>query len=250
MADPRFVHATRVMTGVSVGLERRVLTWIAAHMPDWVGPDHLTAVGLTAMIGAGACYWLARLHPVALLGVVACLAINWFGDSLDGTLARVRRQERPRYGFYVDHLLDMFGSFFLLGGLALSGFMSPLVALGLLVAYLMLTTEVYLATYCLASFRLSFFRIGPTELRIILAIGTLVLYADPHASAFGGRYLLFDVGAVVAMGGIAVALLTAASRHTIELYRSEPLKKVLQGRDGRATTRATSSRSAGSSGCH
>jgi archaetidylinositol phosphate synthase len=226
MGNLQFVHAARLMNGVSAGLERRILAWLAARMPGWVGPDHLTALGFAAMVGAGACYSLARSQRFALLGVIACLAVNWFGDSLDGTLARARHQERPRYGFYVDHLLDMFGSFFLLGGLALSGFMSPLVALGLLVAYLMLTTEVYLATYCLASFRLSFFKIGPTELRIVLAIGTLVLFVDPHVSAVGGRYLLFDAGAVVAMCGIGVALLTAAVRHTIALYRAEPVRRV------------------------
>ncbi len=221
MVNAGFVNAARLMGGVSAGLERRILTWLAARLPAWVGPDHLTALGFAAMIGAGACYWLGRWYPVGLLGVIGCLAVNWFGDSLDGTVARVRHQERPRYGFYVDHLLDMFGSFFLVGGLALSGFMSPLVALGLLVAYLMLTTEVYLATYCLASFRLSFFKIGPTELRIVLAIGTLVLFIDPGATAFGTGYRLFDVGAVVAMVGIAVALLTASVRHTIDLYRAE-----------------------------
>ena len=224
MANLEFVHAARMMNGVSAGLERRILAWLAARIPARVGPDHLTALGFFAMAGAGACYWLARSQPVALLGVIACLAVNWFGDSLDGTLARARHQERPRYGFYVDHLLDMFGSFFLLGGLALSGFMTPLVALGLLVAYLMLTTEVYLATYCLASFRLSFFKIGPTELRIVLAVGTLALFANPHVTAFGGRYLLFDFGAVVAMGGMGVALVTAAVCHTVDLYRAERLQ--------------------------
>ena len=221
MPEAEFVHAARVMNGLSVPFERRVLLWLAQRMPAAIGPDHLTALGFAAMIGAGACYSLAGSHRLALIGVVICLAVNWFGDSLDGTLARVRRQERPRYGFYVDHTLDMFGSLFLLGGLALSGFMSPLIALGLLVSYLMLTTEVYLATYCLASFRLSFFRIGPTELRILLAAGTLVLFVRPTVSVFDGRFLLFDVGAVVGMGGMAVALVTAAIGHTIELYRAE-----------------------------
>ncbi len=221
MATGEFVHAARVMNGVSVSLERRVLAWLAARVPPSIGPDHLTALGVAGMIGAGACYWLARWHPLALLGVVACLGINWFGDSLDGTVARLRRRERPRYGFYVDHTLDMFGSFFLLGGLALSGFMTPLIALGLLIAYLMLTTEVYLATYCLASFHMSFFKIGPTELRVLLAVGTIVLLIDPRVSVFGGRYLLFDVGGVAGVCGIGVALVTAAVRHTAELYRAE-----------------------------
>lgn len=225
MGERQFVPAARVMNGVSVPVERRILAWLAARVPPSIGPDHLTALGFAAMIGAGACYWLARAHPYALLGVIGCLVVNWFGDSLDGTVARARHQERPRYGFYVDHVLDMFGTFFLLGGLALSGFMTPLIALALLVSYLMLTTEVYLATYCVASFRMSFFALGPTELRVVLALGTLVLFIDPGASAFGGRYLLFDLGAVVAICGIAVALVTATVRHTMDLYRAEPVRR-------------------------
>jgi phosphatidylglycerophosphate synthase len=231
MPDKAFVQAARVVNGVSASLERRVLLWLAKRMPAAVGSDHLTAVGFLAMIGAGACYWLARSHHLALIGVVFCLGLNWFGDSLDGTVARVRRQERPRYGFYVDHTLDMFGALCLLGGLALSGFMTPLVALGLLVSYLMLTTEVYLATYCLASFRLSFFKVGPTELRILLAIGTLVLLVKPTASVFD-RYLLFDVGAAVGMIGLGVSLVTAAVCHTIDLYRAEPLPTLKRSETG------------------
>ncbi len=234
MANTGFVHAARVMNGVSASLERRVLIWLAKRMPDWVSADHLTALGLLGMVGAGACYWLAGTYRLALLGVIVCLAINWFGDSLDGTVARVRHQERPRYGFYVDHVLDMLGSFCLIGGLALSGFMTPLVGLGLMVAYLMLTTEVYLATYCLASFEMSYFKMGPTELRIVLIIGTIVLYIDPQASAFGERFRLFDVGAVIGICGMAVALLAAAARHTMQLYRAEPLVRRQPADSGKA----------------
>jgi phosphatidylglycerophosphate synthase len=226
MAEGEFIHAKRVMNGVSASLERRMLVWMAVRMPKWVGSDHLTALGFIAMAGAGACYWLAGSHRGALIGVIVCLFVNWFGDSLDGTVARVRRQERPRYGFYVDHTLDMFGSLFLLGGLALSGFMTPLIALGLLIAYLMLTTEVYLATYCLAAFRLSFFRVGPTELRIILAIGTIALFLNPSASVLGGRFSLFDAGAVIAIVGIAAALLAGTVAHTVDLYRAERLPAI------------------------
>ncbi len=223
MADAEFVQAKRVMNGVSASLEKRILVWMAKRMPNAVGSDALTALGFAAMAGAGLCYWMAGTYRGALIGVIVCLAINWFGDSLDGTVARVRGHERPRYGFYVDHTLDMFGTLFLLGGLALSGFMTPLVALGLLITYLMLTNEVYLATYCLASFRLSFLRVGPTELRIILAIGTLALFLDPNVSVLHGRFRLFDAGGLIAMAGIVVALIASTIGHTINLYRAEPL---------------------------
>jgi hypothetical protein len=93
----------------TTGLRRVNFVWMAGRMPAWVGSDHLTALGAVAMLGAGVAFWMAPGQPLALLGVVVLLAVNWFGDSLDGTLARVRRQERPRYGFYVT-ALDVVGS--------------------------------------------------------------------------------------------------------------------------------------------
>jgi archaetidylinositol phosphate synthase len=225
VATTEFVNAARMMTGLSAPFERRALAWLAARVPARIGSDHLTSLGAVAMFAAGCCYWLAGTHRLALLGVVVCLAVNWLGDSLDGTVARVRHRERPRYGFYVDHVLDMFGACFLLAGLALSGLMTPLVALGLLVAFLMLCLEVFLATYCTATFRLGFARIGPTELRIVLAIGTLVLLVRPEVHAFGRTFLLFDLGGSIAAVGIVLVLVISTVRHTIDLYRAEPLSR-------------------------
>jgi archaetidylinositol phosphate synthase len=176
------------------------------------------------MAGAGVTNWAApHVHPLALLGVIGSLGINWFGDSLDGTLARVRDQQRPRYGFYVDHVVDCIGAAFLLGGLALSGFMTPIVAIGVLAAYLLVSAETYLATYALAEFRMSRFGVGPTELRLLLAAGTLALLTEPSVSILGGRYQLFDVGGVAAIAGMVVAMVTAAVRNGVALYRAEPL---------------------------
>src|SRR5262245_51217464 len=137
--------------------EKHALVWMAERLPAWVAPDHLTAMGLLSMLLAGAAYWAARYYESALIVVVAGLALNWFGDSLDGTLARVRKRERPRYGFYLDHVVDSVSALLLLGGLALSGYMNPVVALGLLVAYLMVMAESFLATYARGVFRLSSF---------------------------------------------------------------------------------------------
>src|SRR5207244_81447 len=114
--------------------------------------DHLTLLALGAMALTGLSYAAARFTRAGLLFAIVGLVLNWFGDSLDGTLARVRHQERPRYGFYVDHIVDCLGVFCLVAGLGLSGFMSPLVAAGFLIAYFMLSIEIYLATYCLALF--------------------------------------------------------------------------------------------------
>jgi phosphatidylglycerophosphate synthase len=228
--DAGFVQAKREMTGISAGLERRLLVWMARRMPRAVGADHLTALGFLSMVATGACFWLAGTSRLALAGVIVFLVLNWFGDSLDGTVARVRCQQRPRYGFYVDHVLDMFGTASLLCGMALSGFMTPLVAVALLAAYMMLMTEVYLATYCIASFRMGFFRVGPTELRVVLAVGAAVLAVKPRVELLGHRFLLFDVGATIAIAGILLALVSAAVQHTIELYRAEPLPAAQENR--------------------
>ena len=180
------VEMRRVQESWVASFEKRALLWLAARTPLWIGPDHLTVLGLVAQIGAGACYALARWNRHWLLGVIACLALNWLGDSLDGTLARVRQQLRPRYGFYVDHMVDSFGALGLMGGLALSGYMHPWIAIGLLVAFLLLSIQSYLATHALGEFRLSFWRFGPTELRILLAVGNAALLWKPRVHFLGG----------------------------------------------------------------
>jgi phosphatidylglycerophosphate synthase len=207
-------------------VEKRTLVWMAERMPAGVNSDHLTLLGLISMFLAGMSYWAAHWHKGALVLVVFFLATNWFGDSLDGTLARVRNQQRPRYGFYVDHVIDIFGTFFLLGGLALSGYMNTIVALGMLAAYLMVTSEVYLATHTQGVFRLAFSRFGPTELRILLAIGTLYLLHSPwvHIGPWG-PYRLFDIGGTIASAGMMMALVVSSIRNTLALYRAEPLPR-------------------------
>lgn len=202
--------------------EKRALVWMAARLPAWVSSDHLTLIGLTSMIVAGLAFAASRWTPWTLPVVVTALAANWFGDSLDGTLARVRNRLRPRYGFYVDHVIDIVGAFFLLGGLALSGYMNPFVALGLLVAYLMVSAEVFLATHAQGIFRMASFGFGPTELRLVLAAGALCLFRDPHVDlGVLGSYRLFDFGGAIAIAGMAIALVVSAVRNTRSLYLAE-----------------------------
>jgi hypothetical protein len=124
-----FPDMLRVQESWVAVAEKRALLWLAARTPDGIGPDHLTVLGLVAQIGAGVFYAISAWNRYALLGVIACLALNWLGDSLDGTLARVRQRQRPRYGFYVDHMVDSFGALALMGGLALSGYMHPIIAI-------------------------------------------------------------------------------------------------------------------------
>ena len=217
-------HHTRINTGVLAAAEKRTLIWIAQRLPRWVNSDHLTLLALASMALAGAAFWASRYWLPALGIVVAALALNWFGDSLDGTVARVRKHERPRYGFYVDHVLDIVGITLLVGGLMLSGFMNPIVALAFLVAYLLVAAEVFLATAVNGQFRMSFLNVGPTELRILLAIGTLTLFVRPTVSLFGlGQFHLFDIGFGIGTVGLGITLLTSTARTTAALYRAEPL---------------------------
>jgi phosphatidylglycerophosphate synthase len=218
-----FTSAARINRSLTAGVEKRVLEAMARRLPVWMNSDHLTALGLTAQIGAGICYAVARGHRSALLLVVVCIVLNWFGDSLDGTLARVRHQQRPRYGFYVDHIIDLFGASALMGGLALSGFLHGQVAIAMLVGFLLLSGESYLATYTLSRFEMSQGFFGPTEIRILLIAGTLALLRSPWATLFGHRWLLFDMGGCVAAVCMFAMAVAVAIRHTIQLYREEPL---------------------------
>jgi archaetidylinositol phosphate synthase len=224
MATATFRPADRAQMSLMAPLEKRTLLWLAARTPASVNPDHLTLLGLFSLLAAGICYVISPNHPWALAAVIVLLAANWLGDSLDGTLARFRERQRPRYGFYVDHVVDMFGTFFLIGGLGLSGYMSPWVAAGLIVAYYMLNIEVYLTTYTIGTFHISFGLFSPTELRLLLAIGNLALMArGGWVQIAGAPYRLFDIGGVVGIAGMLVMLLMATLRHTRQLYQEERL---------------------------
>jgi phosphatidylglycerophosphate synthase len=220
-----FVEAQRHYTGLLYGAERRVLLWVAPRLPARVHSDHLTALGVVSMFLAGVCFAVSAEMPAALWGVGLFLGLNWFGDSLDGTLARVRGHQRPRYGFYVDHILDTFGILFVLGGLAVSGAMTPLVAAAFLIAYYILSIEVFLATYCAGRFRMSFWGWGPTELRILLAAGTVALSVKPMVTIVGVPMRLFDVGGVVGAAALVVTAIVSAIGNTRRLYAAEPLPR-------------------------
>jgi archaetidylinositol phosphate synthase len=219
-----FTNAKREHRSVLASVEKKALIWMAARMPGWVNSDHLTALGFVALIGIAAAYWWARSSKAGFAVATALFVVNWFGDSLDGTLARVRNQQRPRYGFYIDHVLDTCGSVFVFGGLALSGYMSERVALALLVAWLLMSVEVYLATYTLGTFHLSFAAFGPTEFRLLMIAGNVAVLWRPVVTVFGGRHLLFDVGGVIGAAGMLLAFVWSAVRHGAELYRAETLR--------------------------
>ncbi|HZO55014.1 MAG TPA: CDP-alcohol phosphatidyltransferase family protein [Bryobacteraceae bacterium] len=223
-SKPHFKDANRAQLSLLAPLEKRTLLWLAARMPPSVNSDHLTVLGFLSLIGAGLSYWYARTNRVGLVLVIGFLVLNWVGDSLDGTLARYRQRLRPRYGFYVDHVVDMFGTFFLLGGLGLSGYMSFPLAMALVIAYFMLSIEVYLTTYTIGTFHLSFWKFSPTELRILLAIGNIALLVRGGGAKLAGQqFLLFDVGGAVGLVGMAVMLVISTIKHTVQLYNEERL---------------------------
>jgi archaetidylinositol phosphate synthase len=222
-SDRPFHAARRVNRSLTAHLEKRALLWIAGHAPRGVNSDQLTVLGLTAQIGAGVFYTFARFNKYWLLAVVLCLALNWLGDSLDGTLARVRGQQRPRYGFYVDHIVDLFGALALMTGLGASGFLHWQTALAMLVAFLLLSGESYLATYTLGCFELSQGFFGPTEIRILLICGNIALLRSPNSTLLGHTFRLFDVGGVIAALSMFATAIIVAVRHTTELYLKEPL---------------------------
>jgi phosphatidylglycerophosphate synthase len=224
LATSAFTPARRINQALTASLEKRTLQWMAHRAPQWLTSDQLTALGLAAQIGAGISYALSRYNRYALLLVILCIILNWFGDSMDGTLARIRCQQRPRYGFYVDHIVDILGATALMTGLGLSGLLHWQTAIAMLIAFLLLSSESYLATYTLSRFQLSQGLFGPTEIRILLIVGNLALLRSPYSTLFGHKMLLFDLGGTIAAICMFVTLIITAARNTARLYSEEPLK--------------------------
>lgn len=206
--------------------EKRALIWIASRLPRWINSDHLSALGLAAMAGAGASFCAAQVDPVAgAILVVLCLLLNWFGDSLDGTVARVRDQQRPRYGYYVDHVIDLAGTALLFTGLAVSGYMSPLIATLVVAAFFLVSAETYLATHSRGIFKMSVIGVGPTELRILMAAGAVALIRTPTVDFLGlGQVRLWDLGGVIGAIGMAATFVITSARNVRALYVEERLQ--------------------------
>lgn len=220
MADPR-----RELTFLLAAPERRLLRWIAARLPGWVTSDQLTALGVLAATAAAAAYALSGLHPGLLWGASAALAVNWLGDSLDGTLARVRHTERPRYGYYLDHAVDAYATAAIGIGLGLSPYVSLGVALGLVVVYLWLSINVYLESTVFGAFRLAYGRLGPTEVRLILIAvntGLALHHRVPWLAGVPIRLLADGLCVALALAMFAL-LVNRFTRNLRDLARLEPV---------------------------
>ena len=216
-----FRHAKRIQQSLSAAYEKRALIWMAERTPAWINSDHLTILGFAAQLLTGFAYAMSAHNRAWLIGGIGFLALNWLGDSMDGTLARVRLQQRPRYGFYVDHILDSIGSVALMGGLALSGYMSWLIAVSILILFLLLSIQSYLATYTLGEFRMSFWSFGPTELRLLLVAGNLAVFR--WQTVMHGHYKLFDFGGAIGIIAMTAMLVFHVGQNIARLYNQERL---------------------------
>jgi archaetidylinositol phosphate synthase len=220
--DP--VTATREKTFLLARPEARVLEWIARRLPRWVMPDHLTFLGVLAAIGIAAAYALSNRDPVWLWAASGLLVVHWLGDSLDGTLARVRRTERPRYGYYLDHLVDAVATALIGIGLGLSPYMLLVTGLVIVIAYLVLSINTYLETNALGVFSLGYGRLGPTEARVGLVVANtaLALGLAPSMSVLGVGVGVLDVVGLGLAALMLGALTVRAARNLRELARREP----------------------------
>jgi archaetidylinositol phosphate synthase len=218
------MSAPREKTFLLARPEGRVLEWIARRLPAWVMPDHLTALGVLAAIGIAAAYALSNQDPIWLWAASGLLVVHWLGDSLDGTLARVRRSERPRYGYYLDHLVDAIATALIGIGLGLSPFMLLATGLAIVIAYLVLSINTYLETNTLGVFSLGYGRLGPTEARVgLIALNTLLaLGVLPAITVLGLGVTVFDVAVLAIVALMLGALLVRAFRNLRELARLEP----------------------------
>jgi archaetidylinositol phosphate synthase len=224
MVNKTTAQAPRTKTFLLAEPEERALNWLAARLPGRVMPDHMTALGFLAALGIAVAYLLSGEHGWMLWVASGLLVVHWVGDSLDGTLARFRRIERPTYGYYLDHLVDAFATAAICIGLGLSPHMLLATGLAIAVAYLLLSINTYLETSAFGRFDLGYGRVGPTEIRVVL-IGLNTALA--LGAGLGGEILGVDItlldGIGLGIAGIMVAALAARARKNLRvLAEREP----------------------------
>lgn len=214
----------RVNQSITSSLEKRVLLWFAANMPGCISPDLLSLIGFLAAVLIGISYVLSKNQPVFLW--IACLGfvLNWFGDSMDGTLARYRKIERPRYGYFLDHSIDVISLTVILTGLGFSGYSRLELAWAVNVLYLLLTLYTTLVNFTSNQFQISFGLLGPTEIRILAIIASIWVYFD------GSKFIRLPFGDFTFYEAILLSLvfiflpvyLISTTSQIITLYREDP----------------------------
>lgn len=229
MSQPN--EARRRSTFLTTRLEQWALPRLAARLPLWITPDIMTGLGIAAATLIAVSYGFSNHDPAWLWVANAALVLHWLGDSLDGTLARVRKIERPRYGFYLDHLTDAYSTLAIGLGLGLSPYMLLSVGLALVIGYYLLSINIYLETHVLQEFRYGYGVVGPTEARIgLMVLNTLAFFSKDlpfHVKGIG--LTLFDVGGIAVVVTMGLMLSRRVLRNLSNLGRLEPAR-----RDGRA----------------
>jgi archaetidylinositol phosphate synthase len=224
MTEASPVDATREESFLLAVPEKRLLRWLAARLPRWVLPDDMTALGVLAALGVCGAYQLSNEADAWLWVASALLVVQWLGDSLDGTLARVRGIERPRYGYYLDHIVDAIATAAIGIGLGLSPFMLLSVGTLIVIAYLVLSINVYLESQAFGRFSIGYGKLGPTEIRIVLiALNTLLALGAGLDFGVGDLDLtVFDVIGLGIAAAMIAMLFGRAIRNLRELAQAEP----------------------------
>ncbi len=212
---------TRVNQTLTAPFERPALQWLAARSPVWITPDVLTAIGVAGSVACFLGYWLSGENVLWLWLVNAGLAVNWYGDSLDGTLARYRKIERPKFGFYIDHTVDAVSEFLTIIGIGMSPFLRMDIAAFALIGYLLMSVHVYVRTAVDGVFKISYGRFGPTELRIIIALVNvaIIVAADWFLAPVAWGLKPFDLIGIGLAAALTLVFVVASLRHAAVLAR-------------------------------
>lgn len=192
--EPKAKHE-RVIDTFTGRLERRILRYLASRLPAWVTPDMLTGVSLVSALVIAVSYAFSGQTPWLLWVACAGFVVNWYGDSLDGTLARYRRIERPRYGYFLDHSMDAINETVIFIGIGLSGYVRMEIALVALAGYLLVSLYTALAIYVTGQFKISYAYLGPTEIRLIAILASIWVYFDssPFVTLPFGNFTFFEL---------------------------------------------------------
>ena len=214
----------RVLDSFTAPIEKPILLWLAARMPDWVTSDMLTGLGTLGSILIFVSYWLTNKNVNFLW--LACFGffVNWFGDSLDGTLARYRKIERPKYGFFIDHVVDAYNEVLVFLGLAVSPFVRFELASLALIGYLLLSILVYITTCVMGEFRISYGKLGPTEARLIAVSANILVFfvGNPKIKLLGVTTTVYDWVAIIVIGILAIILATTTISRARSLSKLDP----------------------------
>ena len=206
-------------------LERPALQFLAKTSPAWITPDVLTAIGVVGSLMCFAGYWLSHQNAAWLWFVNLGLVVNWYGDSLDGTLARYRKIERPKFGFYIDHTVDAVAEFLTIIGIGMSPFMRLDIAAFALIGYLLMSVHVYVRTCVDGVFKISYGTFGPTELRVIIALVNVTIifakdwFLTPLVHTARGPLLPFDFVGLALAVALSAVFLVASAQHAVRLAR-------------------------------